>query len=207
MSFLEYIYHLDFVIMGIIGFFATLYAIDRMFTRIPVIGTGPSDDVESKIIKILSIIAAVLAVATPVLFALERIFLKNEVVRFNWLPILLFMVAAVMLLAKPLRDIPGTAIITIMTGIILFILVIFWVASSEDLSIFGFKLPLWLPFVIVFAVLVVIFIAVYVVEKQIDALLDIVAWSPFLLVIGILMVVQALLMILYPHQGIQALIG
>ncbi len=192
--------------MAMIGLIALLYAVDRMFARIPVIGTGPEDDVESKIIRVLSIIAAVVSIAMPVVFAIERVFMENDAVSIQWLPILLFTVAAVMLLAKPLRDIPGTAIVTILVGVVLMVLVIFWVASSDELSIFSINLPLWLPFVLVFLLIVVVFIAVYIVEKQIDALLDIIAWSPFLLILGALMIVQALLMLFYPHQGLQALI-
>ncbi len=207
MSFLQYVYDLDFVIMGIVGFFSLLYAVDRMFARVPVIGTGPEEDTESRIIRVLSIVAAMLSIATPVLFGIERVFLENENVRFEWLTILLFTLAAVMLLAKPLRDIPGTAIVTILVGVILLVLVVFWVASSDQLTIFGIHLPLWLPFVLVFMIILIVFIAVYLIERQIDALLDIMAWSPFLLIIGVIMLIQTVLMLVHPHQGIQAFIS
>lgn len=207
MSFLQLFYDLDFLIMAVIGIIALLYAVDRMFTKVPVIGTGPEDDTESRVIRVLSIGAAVLSIATPVIFAIERVFLENEAVRFHWLTILLFTIAAVMLLAKPLRDLPGTAIVTVLIGVVLMVLVVFWVASSDELSIFGIKLPLWLPFVLVFVVLLLVFIVVYIIEKQIDALLDIIAWSPFLLVVAVMLLIQAVLMLLHPHQGIQAFIS
>ena len=205
MTFLEVFYTFDWILMFLLGLICLLWGIDRLFARIPVIGTGPTSDIESTIIRALGIIGGIVGFLTPILIAIENFAFDNANINISWFSTFLFVLGALILIARPLKEIPIAAFIALFVGVILVALVIF--LAGTDIVIFSIHIPLWVILTVIALLDLIVLILAYRTEKAMDYFLGFISWSPFLIIIGVLLTIQAVFMVIYPHSGLSTFVS
>ncbi len=146
-----------------------------------------------------------LALATSIVIGLVNIVAIFEAyvdtvppdVTVHWLTIVLIFLAGMSMLADPLKETPLAAAIAMVTlGALAGLLILFGdLDGASNVDLFGIIIPLWIIILGMVLVVGVVFIASLFTEFAADRILQIISWSPVVIVFNALLFLQALLMI------------
>ena len=160
-----------------------------------------------------------LALATSIVIGLVNIVAIFEAyvdtvppdVTIHWLTIVLIFLAGMSMLADPLKETPLAAAIAMVTlGALAGLLILFGdLDGTSNVNLFnGIIIPLWIIILGMVLVVGIVFIASLFTEFAADRILQIISWSPIVIVFNACLFVQALLMIvLQDPAGIWSLIS
>ena len=160
-----------------------------------------------------------LALATSIVIGLVNIVAIFEAyvdtvppdVTIHWLTIVLIFLAGMSMLADPLKETPLAAAIAMVTlGALAGLLILFGdLDGTSNVNLFnGIIIPLWIIILGMGLVVGIVFIASLFTEFAADRILQIISWSPIVIVFNACLFVQALLMIvLQDPAGIWSLIS
>jgi len=159
-----------------------------------------------------------LALATSIVIGLVNIVAIFEAyvdtvppdVTVHWLTIVLIFLAGMTMLADPLKDTPLAAAIAMVTlGALAGLLILFGdLDGTSNVDLFGIVIPLWLIILAMVLIVGLVFIASLFTEFAADRILQIISWSPIIIVFNACLFLQALLMIvLQDTAGIWSLLG
>ncbi|MHA1237579.1 MAG: hypothetical protein ACTSQ9_07980 [Candidatus Hodarchaeales archaeon] len=128
----------------------------------------------------------------------------------HWLTIVLIFLAGMTMLADPLKDTPLAAAIAMITlGALAGLLILFGdLDGASNVDLFGIIIPLWMIILGMVLVVGVVFIASLFTEFAADRILQIISWSPIVIVFNAFLFLQALLIIVLQNPaGIWSLIS
>jgi hypothetical protein len=129
----------------------------------------------------------------------------------HWLTIVLIFLAGMSMLADPLKDTPlAAAIAMIALGALAGLLLLFGDLSGgiSNIDLFGIIIPLWIVILGMVIVVGLVFIASLFTEFTVDRILQMISWSPIVIVFNLALFLQALLMIvLQDPAGIWSIIS
>ena len=159
-----------------------------------------------------------LALATSIVIGLVNIVAIFEAyvdtvppdVTVHWLTIVLIFLAGMSMLADPLKDTPLAAAIAMVTlGALAGLLILFGdLDGVSNVDLFGIIIPLWIILLGMVLIVGLVFIASLFTEFAADRILQIISWSPIVIVFNACLFLQALLMIvLNDTAGIWSLLG
>jgi len=159
-----------------------------------------------------------LALATSIVIGLVNIVAIFEAyvdtvppdVTVHWLTIVLIFLAGMSMLADPLKDTPLAAAIAMVTlGALAGLLILFGdLDGVSNVDLFGISIPLWLIILGMVLIVGLVFIASLFTEFAADRILQIISWSPIVIVFNACLFLQALLMIvLNDTAGIWSLLS
>ncbi len=137
------------------------------------------------IVNLMAICEAYVEVATPV-----------EV---HWLTIVLIFLAGMSMLADPLKETPLAAIIAMISlGALAGLLILFGdinTGSDVTVDLWIFTVPLWLVILGIVVIVGLVFLASIFTEFTVDRVLQIIGWSPVIIVFNALLLIQGVLII------------
>ena len=167
----SYVYIL--LISGIISF---SWAYDRLIHKAKE---------ESKLLAKISGVAAIIIFSTLFLMILAN-------VQFHWLTFLLYFLLAVLMLAKPLKEFPFALSLTLLIITLLLTIYLFLRKNYTFLKI----IPLYVVMIVILLIAIVFFVATFFLESTVDFFLGVFSWSPNIITLSIICLVQALLIII-----------
>ncbi len=136
-------------------------------------------------VNLMAIFEAYVEVATPV--------------DVHWLTIVLIFLAGMSMLADPLKETPLAAIIAMISlGALAGLLVLFGdinTGSDVTVDLWIFTIPLWLVILGIVIIVGIVFIASIFTEFTVDRVLQIIGWSPVIIVFNALLLIQGVLII------------
>ena len=128
----------------------------------------------------------------------------------HWLTIVLIFLAGMSMLADPLKETPLAAMVAMITlGALAGLLLLFGDISSGKVDFFGIiEIDLWLIILGIVIIVGIVFIATIFTEFTVDRVLQIISWSPIIIIFNALLLVHGLLMIfLQDYAGIWSFFG
>jgi len=129
----------------------------------------------------------------------------------HWLTIVLIFLAGMSMLADPLKETPLAAIVAMITlGALAGLLLLFGDLSGgvSNVDLFGIIIPLWIVILGMVLVVGLVFLATLFTEFTVDRILQVISWSPIVIILNACLFLQALLMIvLQDPAGIWSLIS
>lgn len=187
------------IVLIVAGFAALLWGIDRLFSPIPVIGTGPESDTESRILAGFGMVMGL--VSYGVMFAL---LMEGALgTDYHWFSLLVFFAAGITLTTKPIKDVPIAAIITLLVASgAAAIIILLYTSGGTSFDILGIDIPLLWIIAGAFVVVLVAFILALSTEMTVDAILALISWSPVQVTVGFLAVAQGALLLLAFSSGL-----
>ncbi len=118
----------------------------------------------------------------------------------HWLTVVLIFLAGMSMLADPLKETPLAAMISMITlGALAGLLLLF--ADLEEpgdftnIDLFGFSVPMWLLILGIVVIVGIVFVASFFTEFTVDRILQIISWSPIVIIFSTLLLIQGLLML------------
>jgi len=159
-----------------------------------------------------------LALATSIVIGLVNIVAIFEAyvdtvppdVTVHWLTIVLIFLAGMSMLAGPLQDTPLAAAIAMITlGALTGLLILFGdLEGASDVVLFGMTIPLWIIILGMVLIVGLVFIASLFTEFTVDRILQLISWSPIVLLFNAFLFLQGLLMIVLQNPaGIWSLLS
>ena len=136
------------------------------------------------IVNLMAIFEGYVEVATPV--------------DVHWLTIVLIFLAGMSMLADPLKETPLAAIIAMISlGALAGLLLLFGDINGTggSVDIWIFTVPLWLVILGIVVIVGVVFIFSAISEFTVDRVLQIIGWSPVIIVFNALLLIQGVLII------------
>jgi len=165
---------------------------------------------ESDLLKYLAL-ATSLVIGIVNLMAIFEAYVETATpVDVHWLTIVLIFLAGMTMLADPLKDTPLAAAIAMITlGALAGLLILFGdLDGTSNVDLFGIIIPLWMIILSMVLVVGVVFIASLFTEFAADRILQIISWSPIVIVFNAFLFLQALLIIVLQNPaGIWSLIS
>jgi hypothetical protein len=165
---------------------------------------------ESDLLKYLAL-ATSLVIGIVNLMAIFEAYVETATpVDVHWLTIVLIFLAGMTMLADPLKDTPLAAAIAMITlGALAGLLILFGdLDGASNVDLFGIIIPLWMIILGMVLVVGVVFIASLFTEFAADRILQIISWSPIVIVFNAFLFLQALLIIVLQNPaGIWSLIS
>lgn len=167
-----------------------------------------SKEHESDLLKYLAL-ATSIVIGIVNLIAIFEAFIDTTPpdVTVHWLTILVIFLAGTSMLAEPLQDTPLAAVIAVIAfGALAGILLAFAaidgnVTNIELLGIVEF--PLWIIILLIVAIVGLIFLVTLFTEFTIDRILQLISWSPAVIIFSALLLIQGgLIFILDDPAGI-----
>ena len=116
----------------------------------------------------------------------------------HWLTVVLIFLAGMSMLADPLKETPLAAMISMITlGALAGLLLLFadLEGGLSNIDIFGITIPLWLLILGIVVIVGIVFVASFFTEFTVDRILQIISWSPIVIVFSALLLLQGLLML------------
>ena len=181
-------YELFLIVAGIVGI---VLAIERLLH---------SDDDESKLVKVVSILIAL------VMFALVpmMIILINKPSIYSNYTLFLLIVFGLALLAHPLKELP-LAFISLAV-IVLLVIILFAIIYKRSTTLQD--IPLEIFAIVIGVALIIVFIGSFFFEKILDGFFAVLGWSPIILALALLTLAQgAMVYILGNHYGMLSFFG
>ena len=140
---------------------------------------------ESKFLAIISGVAAVIIFAELFLM----VFNKEA---FHWSTFLLYFALAAFMLAKPLKDFPFALSLTL---VLISLLMMIYLFLREQYTLLR-VIPLYSVMIVIFVIAAIFFAATMLAEKIADIFLGILSWSPIIIVLSLVAILQILLIII-----------
>ena len=165
---------------------------------------------ESDLLKYLALATSIVVGIVNLMAIFEAYVETATPVDVHWLTIVLIFLAGMTMLADPLKDTPLAAAIAMITlGALAGLLILFGdLDGLSNVDLFGIIIPLWILILGMVLVVGLVFIASLFTEFAADRILQIISWSPIVIVFNAFLFLQALLMIvLQDPAGIWALIS
>ncbi len=129
----------------------------------------------------------------------------------HWLTIVLIFLAGMSMLADPLKETPLAAIIAMITlGALAGLLLLFGDLSGgiSNVDLFGIIIPLWIVILGMVLIVGLVFLATLFTEFTVDKILQLISWSPIVIIFNAGLFLQALLMIILQNPaGIWSIIS
>ena len=192
LGFIEPITWLVLVLCGLVGF---VFSGERVLLR-------NTKDKTSKMLSYLSVIMGLVAAAWLTLL------IADESAKFRWLTVAVFVLFMVVAFAHPVKEMEGWEMILFAIPFILIAIVAFWFHSDRTFRLFGGTIPLWLVLGVVSLIMLVIFLIVFFVEESfVDPVLYVLGWAPIVFLVSLLTVIQGVLLLIYPLDGLLKLLG
>ena len=116
----------------------------------------------------------------------------------HWLTIVLIFLAGMSMLADPLKETPLAAMISMITlGALAGLLLLFaeLEGTLSNINLFGITLPLWLVILGIVVIVGIVFVASFFTEFTVDRILQLISWSPVIIVFSALLLIHGLLML------------
>ncbi|MHA1977158.1 MAG: hypothetical protein ACW98I_09685 [Candidatus Hodarchaeales archaeon] len=116
----------------------------------------------------------------------------------HWLTVVLIFLAGMSMLADPLKETPLAAMISMITlGALAGLLLLFaeLEGGATDINLFGIILPMWLVILGIVVIVGIVFVASFFTEFTVDKILQLISWSPIVIVFSALLLLQGLLML------------
>jgi hypothetical protein len=164
---------------------------------------------ESEILKYLALITSIVIGVINIMAIFEAYVEAATPIDVHWLTIVLIFLAGMTMLADPLKDTPLAAIVAMVTlGAIAGLLLLFGdVNQAGNIDLFGLVVPLWIVILGLVIIVGLVFLATLFTEFTVDKLLQIISWSPIVIIFNAALFLQALLIIvLSDYMGIWSLI-
>jgi hypothetical protein len=158
---------------------------------------------ESDLLKYLAL-ATSLVIGIVNLMAIFEAYVETATpVDVHWLTIVLIFLAGMTMLADPLKDTPLAAAIAMITlGALAGLLILFGdLDGASNVDLFGIIIPLWMIILGMVLVVGVVFIASLFTEFAADRILQIISWSPIVIVFNAFLFLQALLIIVLQNPA------
>ncbi len=117
----------------------------------------------------------------------------------HWLTIVLIFLAGMSMLADPLKETPLAAMISMITlGALAGLLLLFAELEGglSNIDLFGITIPLWLLILGIVVIVGIVFVASFFTEFTVDRILQLISWSPIIIVFSALLLLQGLLMLI-----------
>ncbi len=117
----------------------------------------------------------------------------------HWLTVVLIFLAGMSMLADPLKETPLAAMISMITlGALAGLLLLFadLEGGTSDIDLFGIILPLWVVILGIVIIVGIVFVASFFTEFTVDKILQLISWSPVVIVFNALLLLQGILMLL-----------
>lgn len=192
--FMEPLTAIVMIICGLIGF---LYSGDSIISAIPFLFDKKNAD--NKILKYLDVIMGIVAGAWLTILILD------EQAQFRWLTILLFVLFMIVSFAHPLKHLDGPALILLVIPFIVIAAAAFIVKDSryaKSYTFFGTTIALWVLLTIVALIMLIFLLIVFfVTEIVVNPILYIIGWAPLLFVVCLLVLIQGVLLLIFPING------
>ena len=191
-AFVEGLTWLAMMLCGLIGFF---YSGEKLLSYLPF--WGDTEDKQTKIIKLLCIGMGVFAAAWLTLLILD------DNAQFVWLTVILLVAFMITSLAHPIRKLEGWSVVLLAIPFIIVALVAFWFKNDRQFTVFGFTLNFWFVLAVVAIIMLLLFILVFFIEESfVDPVLFFLGWSPVVFVVSLLVLLQGLLLLFNPIEGL-----
>ena len=165
---------------------------------------------ESEILKYLALITSIVIGIVNIMAIFEAYVETATPIDVHWLTIVLIFLAGMTMLAEPLKDTPLAAIVAMITlGALAGLLLLFGdVDGVSNIDLFGITVPLFLVILGMVVILGLVFLATLFTEFTVDRLLQLISWSPIVIIFNAALFLQALLIILLSdYTGIWSLIS
>jgi hypothetical protein len=165
---------------------------------------------ESGLLKTLALLTSIIIGLVNIMAIYEGFFEAAIPIDVHWLTVVLIFLAGMSMLADPLKETPLAAIIAMVTlGALAGLLLLFGDVSKGNVDLFGIiTVPLWLVILGIVIIVGIVFLATIFTEFTVDKVLQIISWSPIIIIFNALLLIQGLLMIfLQDYAGIWSLLG
>ncbi|PWI47895.1 hypothetical protein CEE45_09635 [Candidatus Heimdallarchaeota archaeon B3_Heim] len=180
------------IIVLVAGLIGVAYGLNK-FTK--------SKGHESGFLKFLALATSIVIGIVNILAIYEGFIVHvgpDEIV--NWLTVVLIFLAGMSMLADPLKETPLAAIISMITlGALAGLLLLFAEieeGGSTDINLFDIiTLPMWLVILGIVVIVGIVFVASFFTEFTVDRILQLISWSPIIIVFSALLLIQGLLML------------
>lgn len=184
--------YINGILLIIFGVIALIFGLEKVLDKIPGIG-GKIDveDFDSKVMRWLTGLFSIFAVIWVFL-----IWFAN--VEYHWFTVLLLFAYSIVLLSHPIRELEGWKIFLLFIPIILISFGALFISGNKQVRFVGnIIIPLWLIFLVVSLIFIILFLIIFFVEETaVDPFLYIIGWSPWVVILSILVLLQGLAMIL-----------
>ncbi len=193
-DFIQPLTALIMIICGLIGF---LYSGDSILDAIPFLMDKKKND--NKILKYLDIIMGIVA------GVMLTILILDEQAQFRWLTILLFVLFMIVSFAHPLKHLDGPGLILLVIPFLVISAVAFLVKDShpKNYDFFGTSISLWVILTIIALIMLIFLLIVFfVTETIVNPILYVIGWAPLLFVVCLLVLIQGVLLLIFPVNGI-----
>jgi hypothetical protein len=117
----------------------------------------------------------------------------------HWLTVVLIFLAGMSMLADPLKETPLAAMISMITlGALAGLLLLFADLEGEasNIDLFGITLPLWVVILGIVIIVGIVFVASFFTEFTVDKILQLISWSPIIIVFNAILLLQGILMLI-----------
>ena len=164
---------------------------------------------ESGLLKILALLTSLVIGLVNIMAIYEGFFEVATPIDVHWLTVVLIFLAGMSMLADPLKETPLAAIIAMIAlGALAGLLLLFGDVSRGTVDLFGIiQVPLWLVILGIVIIVAIVFIASIFTEFTVDRILQIISWSPIIIIFNALLLIQGLLMIFSGYAGIWSFFG
>jgi hypothetical protein len=190
-----FVQDLTFLVMAICGLVGFLFSGEKVLSFLPF--WGNTEDRNSTILKYLALIAGIISAVWLTLL------IADEAAEFRWFTIAVFVAFIIVCFAHPVKDLEGWSIILLAIPFILIAIVAFWFKSDRQFNIAGTSIALWLILGIVALLMLILFLIIFFVEESfVDPVLFFLGWAPVVFIASLLMLVQGVLLLLYPINGL-----
>ena len=165
---------------------------------------------ESDLLKYLALITSIVIGLINIMAIFEAYVETATPVDVSWLTIVLIFLAGMTMLADPLKDTPLAAMVAMITlGALAGLLLLFGDVngiSNVELGN-GLVIPLWIIILGMVLIVGLVFLATLLTEFTVDRILQLISWSPIVIIFNVALFLQALLIIvLSDYTGILSLI-
>lgn len=164
---------------------------------------------ESGFLKWLALITSIVIGLVNIMAIFEGYFEAAVPIDVHWLTIVLIFLAGMSMLADPLKETPLAAIIAMITlGALAGLLLLFGDVSKGKVDLFGIiQIDLWLVILGIVIIVGIVFIASIFTEFTVDKILQIISWSPVIIIFNALLLIHgALIIFLDNHAGLWGLL-
>ena len=193
----EILFYYQYIILIVAGLIGLIYGINKLRKK---------KKEESDLLKYVALATSIIIGVLNVLYVFEWKILGTSGVEIHWLTILLIFIAGSTMLAEPLKDTPLAAIIAIIAfGALsgLFLLVADFNEGFTNPVLLGtIQVPLWLVILGIVAIVLIVFLLTFLTEFTVDRILELVSWSPVVILFSALLLIQGVLIVLLGIGGI-----
>ncbi|OLS21521.1 MAG: hypothetical protein HeimC3_35050 [Candidatus Heimdallarchaeota archaeon LC_3] len=186
------------VLLIVMGLVSLLFGLERVLDKVPGIGGKIDvDDFDTKVMKYLTIIFSAVAVVWALLLMVA------ENVNYHWFTMVLLFTYSIVLLSHPIKNLEGWKMFLLLLPIIIITFVAFYFSGNREINLPGdISIPMWTIFLLILFLFVILFLIIFFVEESaIDPFLAIVGWSPWVVVLSIIVILQGLALILSDDIG------